>query len=37
MKVVTLQGMLVIHVLAVIGIWIVAPRKVRPISRASGT
>jgi len=32
-----LQGMLVIHVLAVIGIWIVAPRKVRPIDRASGT
>lgn len=27
-----LQGMLAIHVISVIGIWIVAPRKVRPIS-----
>jgi len=32
-----LQGMLVIYVLAAIGIWIVAPRRVRPIGRASGT
>ena len=32
-----LQGMLVIYVLAIIGIWIVAPRRVRPIGRTSGT
>jgi len=32
-----LQGMLVIYVLSIIGVWIVAPRKVRAIGRASGT
>ncbi len=30
-----LQGMLAIHVISVIGIWIVAPRKVRRIGRAA--
>jgi len=30
-----LQGMLAIHVISVVGIWIVAPRKVRPIGRAA--
>ncbi|MBA7710958.1 L-lactate transporter [subsurface metagenome] len=30
-----LQGMLGIHVIAVAGVWIVAPRKVRPIGRAA--
>jgi MFS family permease len=30
-----LQGMLGIHVIAVAGVWIVAPRKVRPIGRAT--
>ena len=30
-----LQGMLGIYVIAVAGIWIVAPRKVRPIGRAA--
>jgi MFS family permease len=30
-----LQGMLAIYVISVVGIWIVAPRKVRPIGRAA--
>ena len=30
-----LKGMLVIYVIAAAGIWIVAPRKVRPIGRAA--
>ena len=30
-----LQAMLAIHVIAVIGVWIAAPRKVRPIGRTA--